>query len=241
MRRWFEDRPQELDRIRSALRLVYPTLHVQIVDEHVVIRGTFPLLHDGREVDSYRVSIRLADDHPVGLPTVQETGGRIKRHEDHHVNTSDGSLCLGVPEELHSNGGPGDILKFLAGPVRSFLFGHSYYVQEGKWPGGEWAHGSEGIREFYSAIARTDDLTVMLTLLSAALGRVEEISFSKKCFCGSSFRFRFCHGPVAQYLRYFVPSPTLVNSFARLAELAKSAIPRKTKPAPKARRITRAR
>ncbi len=44
---------------------------------------------DGREIDAYRVEIRLADDYLRSLLTAIEMGGRIPRTSDHHVNERD--------------------------------------------------------------------------------------------------------------------------------------------------------
>jgi hypothetical protein len=217
MARRFCDRPQVLDCLGGQLRAHHPTLHVRVEDGRVVIAGTFRIMHGGREIDGYKIELRLAEDHPAGLPTVYEIGGRIPRHADHHTN-EDGSLCLGVPEELHLGGGAHDVVAFLDGPVRNFLLGHVYFIQEGRWPGGEWAHGSAGVRQFYAAIIGTTARRAAKTLLVAALAPIETVDFNARCFCGSSLRVRTCHGPVIQRLRFFVPPDALRSSLAHLLE-----------------------
>lgn len=217
MARRFWARPQALDRLRTQLRAHHPTLHVRVEGGRVLIAGTFRLVHDGREVDGYKIEIRLADDHPEGLPTVYEIGARIPRHANHHIN-EDGSLCLGIPEELHLAGGAHDVVAFLDGPVRNFLLGHAYFVQEGQWPGGEWAHGRAGVRQFYTAIAGTNTRRVAALLVASALAPIDETDFDARCFCGSILRVRTCHGPVIQRLRIFVPAAVLRCSLLSLTE-----------------------
>src|SRR5262249_13249005 len=156
------------------LRADHPTLHVRVNEGRIVISGTFRIVHRGREVDGYKIEVRLAEDHPNGLPKVYEIGGRIPRDPDHHVN-GDGSLCVGVPEELLLRGGAYDVLAFLDGPVRSFLIGHAYFLQEGQWPGGEWAHGGAGVRQFYAAITGTTEPPVAVTLVTSALAPIDSI------------------------------------------------------------------
>jgi hypothetical protein len=217
MARRFSDRPHALEQLRVQLRAEQPTLHVRVVDDRVVIAGTLRILHEGREIDGYKIEVHLAADHPAGLPTVYEIGGRIPRHADHHINP-DGSLCLGVPDELHLAGGAWNIRAFLHGPLRNYLLGHSYFVQEGRWPGGEWAHGGAGVRQFYAAITAKKPWRVAATLVAKALVPLAEIDFDAPCFCGSRLRVRTCHGPVIQRLRFFVPVATLRSSLVHLVE-----------------------
>lgn len=217
MARRFCDHPAALNRLRMQLRGAHPTLHLRVEERCVVIAGTFRIVHDGREIDGYKIEVQLPEHHPHGLPTVCEIGGRIPRHADHHIN-KDGSLCLGVPEELHLAGCAHDVVGFLDGPVRSFLLGHAYFVQEGRWPGGEWAHGGAGIRQFYAAIAGTTVQRVAKMLVTAALAPIEAINFDARCFCGSTLQLRACHGPVVQRLRFFVPADALQSSLLGLSQ-----------------------
>ncbi len=217
MGRPYSDRPEVLDQLRVQLRSRHPTLHVRVDKGRVIIAGTLRIVHEGLEIDGYKIEVRLADDHPAGLPTVYEIGGRIPRDADHHINP-DGSVCLGVPEELHLAGGARDIVAFLDGPVRNYLLGHAYFAQEGRWPGGEWAHGSAGIRQFYAAMTGKKARTLATLLVASALTKVDTIDFDARCFCGSSLRVRTCHGPVFQRLRFFVPAATLRSSLTHLIE-----------------------
>lgn len=181
-----------------------------------MIAGTLRILHQGREIDGYKIEVRLAVDHPKNLPMVYEIGGRIPRMPSHHINP-DGSLCLGVPEDLHIRGGAYNVVRFLDGPVRSFLLGHSYFVQERRWPGGEWDHGDVGIRQFYTTITGTAAPRVASILVAAALAPVDAIDFDARCVCDGPLSVRVCHGPVIQLLRYFVPPTVLVRAQAALS------------------------
>jgi len=49
--------------------------------------------------DSYRLRILVPSAFPRSLPEVTETGHRIPRNGEHHVNP-DGTLCLGAPLRL---------------------------------------------------------------------------------------------------------------------------------------------
>jgi hypothetical protein len=69
----------------------------------VVVAGEFRFAAstDGREpiADSYQLKIEVPQAFPRGLPAVIETGRRIPRHPDFHVNP-DGTLCVGAPIRL---------------------------------------------------------------------------------------------------------------------------------------------
>lgn len=69
----------------------------------VALSGTFDFSaksNSGNEItDSYRLHILVPSAFPRSLPAVTETGNRIPRNGEHHVNP-DGTLCLGAPLRL---------------------------------------------------------------------------------------------------------------------------------------------
>src|SRR4051794_31021288 len=68
-----------------------------------VLRGRFAFSarhHEKGEVeDGFDLEIEIPPRFPEDVPIVTETGGRIPREADHHVN-KDGKLCLGSPLRL---------------------------------------------------------------------------------------------------------------------------------------------
>jgi hypothetical protein len=197
---WFVQRPEALETLRQRLRERFPNLHAIVREGVVELIGSLPILHEGKELDRYSLRIALADNHPFGPAKVFETALRIPREADKwHVNP-DGSLCIGVPEQVWpSSKRPLDIAQFLDGPVRTFLLRNSLIAMGGEWTPGEWAHGAAGIIDFYARKLDVSDRQALVQCMEhiAAL-------FLKghwDCPCGSGKRLRNCHGPALRECR----------------------------------------
>ena len=143
--------PKEtLNSVRATLARSYPTLALHDDDGTSYIEGVIQLEHEGLCFESFLVHIDLPEGYPYELPRAFEIGGRIPRNPDHHVNR-DGSLCLGVPEELWLQmQGDFEIGPFIKRALTPFLIGTSEKLRSGRWPGIERPHGATGIRQFYS-------------------------------------------------------------------------------------------
>lgn len=190
------------------LRRRYPGLSLVAED---VIEGVYDVSHDGVWLTSYLLRIEISESYPIVAPRIFEIGGRIPRTLDHHVN-SDGSLCLGVPEELWvALGGEWELGAVLDGPVRSFLIGVTSKLQGGAWPYGERAHGAEGLCQFYASFIGTADPERVIELLKM-LAR-DKLKGHWDCPCGSGLRLRNCHGAaVAELHRKKLPPEMLARS-----------------------------
>ncbi|MCL4519851.1 MAG: hypothetical protein M1587_11720 [Thaumarchaeota archaeon] len=68
-----------------------------------VVKGTFSFTAgtngSPKISDSYELRIEIPGDFPRDLPKVTETGSKIPRDGDHHVNL-DGTICMGSPLRL---------------------------------------------------------------------------------------------------------------------------------------------
>jgi hypothetical protein len=131
----------------------------------VWIRGSFPIMSEGQELDRYVIEMKLLPDYPKSIPLVWEIGGRIPRTADFHVNPADGTACILLPDERWRVWPSGStLLRFLDGPVRNFFLGQSLVRLGEPWPFGQWGHGATGIRE-YSELLETDDTRVVIGFL----------------------------------------------------------------------------
>lgn len=216
--RWIEQDAAALPALEAILRASYPSLHAFTENGIVTVRGTYPVVADGYEIDRYSIEVKLPDRYPHGLPDVFETGGRIPRIIDRHVFPS-GALCLGVREELWlSHGGDFSFARFLDGPVRGFLIGNSL-VEEGEpWPDGDRSHGTTGILEFYSGHLGTGDPLAVAKFLHALI--LEKVRGHWQCPCGSGAIIRKCHKDAVEALRA-IPKNILIQSATTIVDTLK--------------------
>lgn len=214
-RPWFIQNPGALDELRRGLRARYPSLHAEICDGHVVVRGVFTVVHDHVELERYLLELLLADDHPCSAPLVWEIGNRIPRSRDRHVNPTDGTLCLGLPEEIWKIGSEGfELSTYLEGPVRTFLIGNSLFERGEKWPHGEWAHGASGICQFYGEKIGFSDPATVCQLLEMLSKR--RIKGHWLCPCGSGRKLRKCHVAQVMQLHRTLPPSAIKYSLQKL-------------------------
>lgn len=191
-RSWHKTDPGLLDKIRDEVQTVYSNLHFYPQNDRVVVRGSFPIIDAGMELDRYSIEIVLLADYPTTIPLVWEIGGKIPRHADHHVNNESGEACLFIPDEQWKVYPTGTtFLEFLNVPVRNFFLGQSIFRRTGEWPFGQRGHGAAGIIEYYAELLGTDDVTIMLGYLEC-LSRLT-LKGHCPCPCKSGKRIRDCH------------------------------------------------
>lgn len=216
--KWFEQDPAALTALEATLRDCYPTMHAFVEHGAVTVRGTYPVLDAGKEIDRYSIAIKLPDRYPHDLPDVFETGGRIPRTLDRHVFQS-GALCLGVREELWLTlRGDFSIVPLLEAPVRGFLIGNALVEEGEKWPDGDRSHGMSGILEFYEGYLGVKDPIVLLDFMYALVN--EKVRGHWKCPCGSGAIIRNCHKDAVNSLRS-VPKAVIALSGMTIFEALK--------------------
>jgi hypothetical protein len=170
----------------------FPRLHALECDDVVIVEGTFDVVEGGVHIDSFLVRIVLPTTYPSGFPIAWEIGNRVRRGvQDWHVS-GDGSLCVGLHEELWLKyGGRFELKEYLEGPLHSYFVGVCEKLAGRPWPWGEWAHGEPALREFYSKIIDTDDLERLKDLLMML--ESDSIKGHWCCPCGSGKEMRRCH------------------------------------------------
>lgn len=170
----------------------YPHLRVIPDGESFVLRGSFPVVCEGQQVDAFKVEIVLKkrDDHYI--PIVRELGHRIPRILDRHIN-GDGTACVGLPEELlmRTHGKPMPLLDFLQGPVHEYFFGQVCFESGLGWPHGEWRHGNEGVYDFLTELFTSTSYRHISILLGFAAA--DTVRGHWPCFCDSGKKIRNCH------------------------------------------------
>ena len=108
------------------------------------------------------------------------------------MNPVDGTACVLLPDERWRFWPPGEpLLKYLTGPLHSFFLAQTMVEAGEPWPHGEWAHGAEGIFQYYRDLLQTTDLRVITTYLQYLAAK--KIKGHWPCPCGSNRRLRDCH------------------------------------------------
>ena len=188
---WHHVRPELLDQLRADVEAFCPTLHTFVEDATVVVRGTFPVRHEGEDLDRYSIEIELPADYPERLPIVREVGGRIPWDADRHVYIS-GTACVLLPEDRWWTFPPDrPFSEYLAVPLHNYFLGQSVVEAGGVWPFSEHRHGLNGVLDFYKARFDTDDHKAVIKLLQL----VARGGFKGHwpCPCGGGRRLRDCH------------------------------------------------
>ena len=186
------------DAIRTFLRERHPGFLLVDGAAGRCVQGTYDLKHDGTWLASYLLRIDLLDPYPFALPAVYEIGGRIPKTDAYHVNAN-GSLCLGVPEELWIElGGRFELYDVVDGPLRTFLLGATNKLAGRDWPYGERPHGARGLCEWYGRVIGSSDPVHVLELIQILTAA--SIKGHWMCPCGSGRELRKCHGDAIRTL-----------------------------------------
>jgi hypothetical protein len=142
--------------------------------------------------DQFQIAIHVPRFFPREIPVVFETGGRIPRSPEFHVN-SDGSLCLGSPVRLLAIvAGSPSILGFVDRTLVPFLFAASKSLTSGRsFPFGELPHGASG------ALADYQEMFGLATAPQAkkaleALSLKKRLANKRPCPCGCGRRLGKC-------------------------------------------------
>lgn len=141
--------------------------------------------------DAFELTITFTRGFPSDLPRVVETGGRIPRNPDYHVN-DDGTLCLGSDIKLKS------VLQtdhracaFATKCLTPFFYSLSYKFRHGVFPYGELAHGEAGLIQDYEALFDVTGKRSVLGVLSALASR-KRVANKLPCPCGCHRRLGRC-------------------------------------------------
>ncbi len=175
----------------------YPGMSISpSLDSSVRLHGNFRFIAnvDGNDEveDSYKLEIIIPDQFPSSIPTVRETGGKIPREADHHVN-QDGSLCLGSPlrllKKIYSTP---DLSGFTDKCLIPYLYAVSYKLKNGgAFVLGELGHGTTGLIDDYSAIFDLKE-RCQVEQAVALLGLKKRKANKRPCPCGCGKRLGVC-------------------------------------------------
>lgn len=202
--------------LEAALASAYPGLVVSVLGSGALIEGCIDVRQGGVIFESFLISITVDQDYPETQPVCREVGGRIPKNPEHHTN-GDGTLCLGVSEELWLQmDGVFEINRFIDTCLVPFLIGVSCKLKGEKWPFGERAHGARGTAEFYGEHFGTDDPSRVLEIIELLAAPI--VRGHWPCPCGSGAVLRRCHRKTLLDLREReLPISLLRSSATRVA------------------------
>jgi len=159
------------------------------------ISGFFDLTHtEGGNpplvYESFEIEFVFQKDFPAVLPTVFETGDRIERKSENHIN-GDGSICYGVPIVIAARRPDLTLDEFISEILHDYFLGYLHFIETGGWPFGEVGHGYAGAIEYLAELlgceAKPNKVKALLSLLSLKHRRDRW-----SCPCGSKKRLGDC-------------------------------------------------
>ena len=180
----------------------YPKLSHIEVNGKAVLKGEIDIVdRDGKYWDSYLIEIHYREGFPNRFPLVFETGQKIPKIGDWHINEDDKSCCIKVlPEELIICKDGIFLTDFIAKEVIPYFFNQTYRRVEGYYANGEYSHGVHGIYEFYSEILNTGSNIKKTIQILFSILKNDKPGRTHDCFCGSGEKFRKCHRKAYKYL-----------------------------------------
>lgn len=125
-------REKFLKELEEALAELQPALRVIKRDHPITIEGMFSLQSPDGPIDTYQIRIELNDDFPNVEPVVFETGNRIPKLIERHVNPG-GNCCIRVWESWLATAKDQTFRAYLTGPIQEFFLNQFFYEQTGKW------------------------------------------------------------------------------------------------------------
>lgn len=156
--------------------------------EYIAVKGKISLNHTYKNAnpikDTYELLIKVPLDFPKSVPIILETGNKIPKYNDNHVNP-DGTLCLGTPLKLQLF-----LVKYpsLVDFIERVLIPHLYAVSNklngGEFIFGELAHGSAGELSDYEDILGVKGVVAVKNALNSLRSYKKRIANKKVCPCG---------------------------------------------------------
>lgn len=174
----------------------YPNMIVPpATSEALMLRGDFEFSasrSDSPHIsDSYALTINVPVSFPRQIPSVTETGGRIPKDDNHHVN-SDDTLCLGSPLRLlWKLGNRPTLIGFAEECLVPYLYGMSHKLEHGTFPFGELEHGEPGVIDDYLDLLGLMSRRQVIRALTL-LGMKKRLANKRPCPCGCSKRLGAC-------------------------------------------------
>lgn len=222
-RRVAAERDQDSSRLEGFRAEVvddFPDLSLEASEHGTLLRGSFPVRFESRELGRFLVAIHLPHGFPDAEPVVMEIGGQIPHHPDRHVY-SNGVACVQAPGQwLAWPAEERTLGNFLRGPLHNYFLGQLAVEAGLDWPFGEYDHGYPGLLQAYSEMLGLDEADPERIGAYLRVLKKERIKGHWLCPCGSGGILRRCHSDELRALQTNV-TPKAAAVALRLLESQK--------------------
>lgn len=142
--------------------------------------------------DEYEVSISIPESFPKELPRVVETGRRIPRLSQYHVNP-DGTLCVGSPIRILTLQSKAPTVQgFVEHCLNPYLAAISHKLEHGgDLIFGELEHGAAGELADYASLIGLKNPSQVRQFMRC-LGQRRRVANKKPCPCSCGRRLGMC-------------------------------------------------
>jgi hypothetical protein len=182
---------------------MYPNLSIQERDGRKYLKGILDVPNKNLEIiGSYLIEIHFTDLFPLRFPKLFEIGCDIPNDINWH-KFSDGRCCITVlPDEILKCKQGITLNSFIRTYCFSFLANHIHRKLTGSYLNGEYGHGVEGVKEFYSDLFKTNNIDEWVKYLKHVF-LVPEMRYKRNdlCFCKSELKFKHCHLEIFNSIR----------------------------------------
>ena len=205
----------EVRSLQQQIGQEFPDLTVTHVASRIYIRGAFPVLYQGAVLDRYQIEIEWSDSD-TEAPILRETGGRIPRTADRHMN-ADGKACPLVQEEwLIRPREARSLPHYLSNPVHDYFLWQTL-TERGIAPQwGQRSHGIPGLIEAYGEMVGMEGEKPTRKTLSYLSKK--KIKGHWPCVCDSGRLLRDCHFEHLRRLQAKIPRHIVLLAQKRLAD-----------------------
>lgn len=162
--------------------------------------GNFYLTNpQGEFIESYEIAILIDNSYPNTFPVVKLLDNKIEKTDDFHIS-SEGIICFEHSYIANSISKSClrlyDFVDYYLPKYFSWVlvkqYGNAQNLQE-------WAHSTEGIKQFYETLINTADKNVIRLFLENYC-KASKINRNDKCYCGNGKKIKYCHIYAAEYL-----------------------------------------
>ncbi len=176
---------------------------IEGTDGTFYLKGILDIPNDNLDiVGSYMTEIHCSQKFPYAFPILYETGGDITNHPDWH-KYSNGSCCITVePDEMLICKNGITVLQFIQNHAIAFFANHIYRETTGSYKNGEYAHGIDGMNQFYSDLFMTTEYNEWIRYYEHVfIKKSIHCGRNERCFCNSMKKFKHCHEAIFWQLK----------------------------------------